>query len=446
MLGLPQTILSTSSRRQLISALLSNNTHVSNDIQLEFWHRLRARNPSRHETSPSREVIAAASRMYRGYYDINESIALRPAIKYTGSPEFAVVAAKRIRRGSYFPQLPGILIPITQAVGEYDPEIKRSMVEVDGKRALAQLAGPISRVNHECDDPTTELAKTSESLLQLPKVVLKARRDIEVGEEITFRYGEHYFGPSNSECLCAGCERAQRNGWTPVRSPGLWDSDVGRTRSVTVGIRRTRASDQAYCYHQVAAPSGTRTPGDHVRWLARFEAERCVVAHCRTLCIKMQYGQMCACCREQISALDLAPARIQLRYYQELLQNPNYPGLHHTRTPITLVRQYLANITLPGWDICSEPIVFNDAKHKKRALGFSNMHEESVTDLQKGISCQAAAAGGGRQAGHIWIICGGWRNNDERPLARMQEDARYDYFTVLVLQRQKVRNCNVCNL
>ncbi|KAJ9622630.1 histone lysine methyltransferase Set9 [Taxawa tesnikishii (nom. ined.)] len=48
-------------------------------------------------------------------------------------------------------------------------------------------------------------------------MTIVSAKDIEVGEEITVTYGDDYFGEDNCECLCATCERYQRNGWGAPR-------------------------------------------------------------------------------------------------------------------------------------------------------------------------------------------------------------------------------------
>ncbi|ORZ01801.1 hypothetical protein BCR43DRAFT_487530 [Syncephalastrum racemosum] len=61
--------------------------------------------------------------------------------------------------------------------------------------------GPARFVNHDCDSNCKFISYGHNA------VTFKVLKDIEVGEELTTFYGEHYFGENNCECLCATCER-----------------------------------------------------------------------------------------------------------------------------------------------------------------------------------------------------------------------------------------------
>lgn len=69
-------------------------------------------------------------------------------------------------------------------------------------------------------------------------MTIVSARDIEVGEEITVTYGEDYFGEDNCECLCATCERLQRNGWSKRPVASRSSSDTPGPESSTKNKRK----------------------------------------------------------------------------------------------------------------------------------------------------------------------------------------------------------------
>jgi histone-lysine N-methyltransferase SUV420H len=62
------------------------------------------------------------------------------------------------------------------------------------------LLGPARFVNHDCK-ANAEICSAGKKLVKVVAV-----RDIEMDEEITVTYSDHYFGEDNVECHCVTCK------------------------------------------------------------------------------------------------------------------------------------------------------------------------------------------------------------------------------------------------
>ncbi|KAH8704528.1 hypothetical protein GQ44DRAFT_777657 [Phaeosphaeriaceae sp. PMI808] len=267
--------------------------------RLEDW--INQRMMAGYDKPTVREMIHTAS-LYRECFCSNASFALRPTIVYSGRPEFAVVATKHIRRGTLLTGLRGLLIPLQGGLHGFKAEAERSMVTIGSGGSVAHLGGPISRVNHDCLNPGARFQQCSEKALGFSKLHVEAVRDIEPGEEITVHYGPDYFGPSNSDCLCAGCEMQHRNGWyAPTASPGVLT--IGRTRAAAKKAARMLHRNRRYTYNPLILAPGPRVPGDYSQALAVLAFEECIAPHCRMRFVdKVLHGGLCICCKEQLNA------------------------------------------------------------------------------------------------------------------------------------------------
>ncbi|KAF2456345.1 hypothetical protein BDY21DRAFT_262065, partial [Lineolata rhizophorae] len=124
--------------------------------------------------------------------------------------EAAVVARKEIAKGEIIKYLTGIQVAMTKEE-EKNLDVTRrdfSIVMSSRKKTPSLFLGPARFANHDCD-ANARLSTKGPHGMQIV-----ATRHIELGEEITVTYGEDYFGEDNCECLCATCEKYQRNGWS----------------------------------------------------------------------------------------------------------------------------------------------------------------------------------------------------------------------------------------
>lgn len=158
--------------------------------------------------------------------------------------EACIIARKRIRRGEPIKYLTGIQVEMTEKEEkELSSRTDFSIVISSRKKRPSLFLGPARFANHDCDS-NAKLTTTGAHGIHI-----QARKDIEIGDEITVTYGEDYFGEDNCECLCHTCEVATRNGWDP-RGPIIRDDtsdedeseDEDETRSKPAPRRRTKPS------------------------------------------------------------------------------------------------------------------------------------------------------------------------------------------------------------
>ena len=148
--------------------------------------------------------------------------------------EAATTARRKIESGETIKYLCGNLVAMTPEEEE-ELDLNRrdfSVVRTVRKKTTSLFLGPARFANHDCM-PNARLCQQGEE-----GMTIIARRDIQLGEEITVDYGDHYFGANNKECLCATCEKKGRNGWAPkeecdvtIMSPSSGSSKASPSQS-----------------------------------------------------------------------------------------------------------------------------------------------------------------------------------------------------------------------
>ena len=123
-----------------------------------------------------------------------------------------MTARKVIRQGEAIKYLSGTLVEITM---EEEAELKRakrdfSIVFSARKKKHKMFLGPARFANHDCRPNARLDADKNTEVMQVV-----ALRELQPGEEITVDYGKDYFGPKNTDCLCATCEAKCKGRWLP---------------------------------------------------------------------------------------------------------------------------------------------------------------------------------------------------------------------------------------
>lgn len=131
--------------------------------------------------------------------------------------EAAVTARKVIEKGEVIKHLSGVQVQMTPEE-EADLDLNRrdfSIVMSSRKKAASIFLGPARFANHDCNSNAKLMTAGNDGM------EVRAVRDIALGEEITVKYGDGYFGEDNCECLCHTCEMLMRNGWAPPSESGV---------------------------------------------------------------------------------------------------------------------------------------------------------------------------------------------------------------------------------
>jgi SET domain-containing protein len=129
----------------------------------------------------------------------------------TGLGLFATVP---IWRGAFIVEYSGPRIPTREAHAREKTAGARYMFEINSRWTVdGSVRSNIGRyANHSC-------RPNAESALRRGKVILRALRAIEPGEEITYDYGEEYFELfiKPMGCRCARCMEKPRRSRSPPR-------------------------------------------------------------------------------------------------------------------------------------------------------------------------------------------------------------------------------------
>lgn len=144
--------------------------------------------------------------------------------------EGAIVARAPILPDERVKYLLGYLVGVTEE--ELEDTNDFSVINLSTRGGLPSLMlGPLRFVNHDCN-PNARFVASGSSLSVI------TTRHILLGEEITVKYSDDYFGPSNCDCLCATCER-EKKGFYKVPDDELWGSsgpDSGSEEPLESGV------------------------------------------------------------------------------------------------------------------------------------------------------------------------------------------------------------------
>ncbi|KAF2159415.1 hypothetical protein M409DRAFT_30165 [Zasmidium cellare ATCC 36951] len=164
------------------------------------------------KTEDEKEHFVRHLRKYINTYHPDCPFEVSTTNRYTiATAEACVVARKHIRKGESIKHLSGIQVELSE---DEEKELNQgtdfSIVISSRRKRPSLFLGPARFANHDC--------KSNASLNTTGPhgIHIVARKDIEIGEEITVNYGEDYFGEDNRECLCRTCESMLRNGWDPL--------------------------------------------------------------------------------------------------------------------------------------------------------------------------------------------------------------------------------------
>ena len=162
-------------------------------------------------TANEREQFKVHFRKYIDMYKTDCPFEVSTTNRYTvTSYEAAITARRRIKQGETIKYLTGTLVPLTaEESADLDLTQRNFSIVVTNRRKNGSIfLGPARFANHDCE-ANGRLVPTGADSMEV-----KAVKNIDVGEEITVTYGDGYFGPNNTDCLCHSCERDVRNGWT----------------------------------------------------------------------------------------------------------------------------------------------------------------------------------------------------------------------------------------
>lgn len=116
--------------------------------------------------------------------------------------EATVIARQPIKKSAAIKYLGGTRVRLTreeEAAETKPPNGNFSIVVQDRNNATSLFLGPARFLNHECKKASAKLLPSGRAGMEVIAV-----RDIQVGEEITVSYGDHYF--DDDECRCKTCD------------------------------------------------------------------------------------------------------------------------------------------------------------------------------------------------------------------------------------------------
>lgn len=156
-------------------------------------------------------ILRRHVRRYMQIYHPEAPFEVNSTDRYTLDTQEACVHARRqIRNGETIRFLAGCMLLMTdEEEASLDDNSDFSVICTSRMKGTSVLLGPARFVNHDCD-PNCKFITTNKD-----NITIMALRDIEMGEELTIKYSEDYFGENNCECLCQTCEGKAQNGFAP---------------------------------------------------------------------------------------------------------------------------------------------------------------------------------------------------------------------------------------
>ena len=210
----------------------------------KYLHSLR--------TEKEKEYFKRHLRKYIRMYLPDSPFEVSTTNRYTiDTYEARVIARRSIGKGELIKYLSGTLVALTdEEEKDLDKTQKNfSMVKSSRKNRSSIFLGPARFSNHDCDANATLRITGSDGM------EVFAAKNIEIGEEITVWYGEHYFGTENEECLCQTCEDGGRNGWSA--------NSIGKIDDTRIDAVLDNSQDGPYSFRRkrkYEADTRTATP------------------------------------------------------------------------------------------------------------------------------------------------------------------------------------------
>ncbi|KAF8419589.1 hypothetical protein EV426DRAFT_274612 [Tirmania nivea] len=192
-------------------------------------------------------------RRYMQIYHPEAPFEVNSTNRYTlGTHEACIHARRPIRTGETIKFLAGCMLLMTdEEEASLDDNSDFSVICTSRMKGTSVLLGPARFVNHDCD-PNCKFITTNKD-----NITIMAIRNIAMGEEITIKYSEDYFGENNCECLCQTCESRAQNGFALVG---------GKTETTTAELMAVLEKDSgAYSFRPGKRNTARLSPGNPPR-------------------------------------------------------------------------------------------------------------------------------------------------------------------------------------
>ncbi|KAG5366399.1 Histone-lysine N-methyltransferase SET9 [Yarrowia sp. B02] len=150
--------------------------------------------------------------------------------------ESCVISRARFKRGDEIVGLSGSLARLSQ---EEETELANdfSVLHSSRRGGNCLMLGPARFVNHDCS--------ANARFVPVPSgMVIQAVKPISVGDEITVKYAENYFGKRNRECLCQTCQENSRGYYGSPQESSEEVSDDGIDELTKIELRRRKKLKQ----------------------------------------------------------------------------------------------------------------------------------------------------------------------------------------------------------
>jgi histone-lysine N-methyltransferase SUV420H len=213
------------------------------------------------KTDKEKEDFRKHLRKYMSIYLPDCPFEVSSTNRYTVSThEASVTARKYIKKNETIKYLCGVQITMTEEEEEFIKQSRRDFSIVCSGRNLnarpSLFLGPGRFANHDCN-ANARLQTSGKDGMEI-----RAFRDIEIGEEITVSYGDHFFDEDNSSCLCKTCEDLCRNGWTadPSEESTIPQPSIEEAPTPTYSLRKRRAISRASSRDSSMTPDITLRP------------------------------------------------------------------------------------------------------------------------------------------------------------------------------------------
>jgi len=191
--------------KKIVSEFLNENHNyqqVYNNLYQCDWLKKMVDSKSEHNQMLLRDHIVG----YLKGFDGDSGFNIKACYRYSLEDKMGakVVATMNWSKGSKITNLIGCIAELSKeeekcllVQGENDFSVMFSC-----RKNCSQLwLGSAAYVNHDCH-PNCKYVATARD-----RACIEVLRDIEPGEEITCKYGGHFFGDNNCYCECETCER-----------------------------------------------------------------------------------------------------------------------------------------------------------------------------------------------------------------------------------------------